>query len=217
MAAFHPPVPWPGLARNLVAILRGVTPDEVVPIGEALVEAGFSAVEVPLNSPDPFASIAALVERLPNHILVGAGTVTAVEEVEAVGAVGGRLVVSPNVEEAVVRTAAKLGMVTMPGAFTPTEAFAALRYGASALKIFPASVLGPSGIKALRAVLPEGVTVGAVGGVQDADFSVYAAAGVTAFGLGGSLYRPGASAAEVLQKARAAVAAYDAVFNAGRA
>lgn len=211
MTSFHPPVAWPSLSRNLVAILRGVTPDEVGPIGDALVEAGFEAVEVPLNSPDALKSIGLLVERLPNHVFVGAGTVTAVEDVEAVGSVGGRLIVSPNVDEAVVRTAVKLGMVTMPGVFTPTEAFSAIRYGAAALKFFPASVLGPQGIKAIRAVLPEGVVIGAVGGVSDADFATYTAVGVSAFGLGTSLYKPGASASDVAAKARAAVAAFDAV------
>ncbi|WP_181699624.1 2-dehydro-3-deoxy-6-phosphogalactonate aldolase [Chthonobacter albigriseus] len=213
MSSLYTPVAWPTLGRNLVAILRGVTPDEVGPIGDALVDAGFEAIEVPLNSPDAISSIGRLVERLPNHVFVGAGTVLATEEVEAVGSVGGRLIVSPNVDEHVVRTAVKLGMVTMPGVFTPTEAFAALRYGASGLKFFPASVLGASGIAAMSAVLPKGVVIGAVGGVADADFAAYAAAGVTAFGLGSSLYRPGYTAADVAAKARSAVAAYDAVHE----
>lgn len=213
MSSSYSPVAWPNLNRNLVAILRGVTPDEVGPIGDALVDAGFEAVEVPLNSPDALASIGHLVERLPNHIFVGAGTVLSTDEVEAVGSVGGRLVVSPNVDEAVVRTAVKLGMVTMPGVFTPSEAFAALRYGASGLKFFPASVLGPTGIAAVGAVLPKGVAIGAVGGVGDTDFAAFAAAGVSIFGLGSSLYRPGSTASDVAAKARAAVAAYDAVFE----
>lgn len=213
MSSIYSPATWPAMSRNLVAILPGVTPDEVGPIGDALVDAGFEAVEVPLNSPDALASIGLLVERLPNQVYVGAGTVLSTDEVEAVGSVGGRLIVSPNVDEAVVRTAVKLGMVTMPGVFTPTEAFAALRYGASGLKFFPASVLGPTGIAAMGAVLPKGVAIGAVGGIGDADIEAFAAAGVSIFGLGSSLYRPGSTASEVAVKARAAVSAYDDVFQ----
>lgn len=210
MSPSSPFAPWPTLGRNLVAILRGVRPDEIDAIADALTDAGFEAIEVPLNSPDALASVARLVARAPKGVLVGAGTVITREEVEAVAGVGGRLIVSPNVDEAVVRTAAKLGLVTMPGVFTPTEAFEALRYGASALKFFPASVLGPRGIGAVRAVLPEGTVMGAVGGITEADFAPLMAVGVSAFGLGTSLYRPGDAAGEVAIRARAAVAAYDA-------
>ncbi|MCT8991962.1 2-dehydro-3-deoxy-6-phosphogalactonate aldolase [Chelativorans sp. SCAU2101] len=206
-------VEWPRLSRELVAILRGLKPEEAPGVVTALLEAGFEAIEVPLNSPEPFRSIEIARGLAPDKVLIGAGTVLTVEEVDRLRDAGGNLLVSPNVEPAVIERAAGYGMVTMPGVFTPTEALAALRAGASALKFFPASVLGPSGIKAIRAVLPPDVPVGAVGGVSESDFAAYYAVGVRTFGLGSSLYKPGASAAEVAQKARAAVAAYDDVFG----
>lgn len=205
-------VPWPKLGRNLIAILRGVAPDEGVEIGAALVESGFDAIEVPFNSPEPLDTIGRLVATLPRHVLIGAGTVLTVDQVAAVHSAGGRLIVSPNFDPAVVGTTACLGMVSMPGVFTPTEAFGALAAGASGLKFFPAAVLGAAGIAAIRTVLPPGVALGAVGGVSDETFAAYAAIGVTVFGLGSSLYKPGFSVAEVQKRARAAVAAYDAVF-----
>src|SRR5690606_31784657 len=186
-------VEWPKLRRDLVAILRGLKPEEAPGIVAALLEAGFEAIEVPLNSPEPFHSIEAARRLAPDNVLVGAGTVLTVEEVERLRDAGGNLLVSPNVEPAVIESAAGHGMVTMPGVFTPTEALAAVRAGASALKFFPASVLGPSGIKAIRAVLPPDVPVGAVGGVSESDFAAYYAVGVRTFGLGSSLYKPGAS------------------------
>lgn len=204
---------WPRLSRELVAILRGLKPEEAPGVVTALLEAGFEAIEVPLNSPEPFRSIEIARGLAPDKVLIGAGTVLTVEEVDRLRDAGGNLLVSPNVEPAVIERAAGYGMVTMPGVFTPTEALAALRAGASALKFFPASVLGPSGIKAIRAVLPPDVPVGAVGGVSESDFAAYYAVGVRTFGLGSSLYKPGASAAEVAQKARGAVAAYDDVFG----
>jgi 2-dehydro-3-deoxyphosphogalactonate aldolase len=213
MPDFTPTVPWPTLTRNLVAILRGLTPPEAEAIGQALAEAGFDAIEVPLNSPDPLASIERLAKLLPSHILVGAGTVLTPAQVESVAQAGGRLIVSPNIDVEVVRAAGRLGMVTMPGVFTPTEAFTALKSGASALKFFPASALGAGGISALKAVLPPGTILGAVGGVAEDDFETYAKVGVTAFGLGSSLYKPGATAADVATKARAATSAYDRIFR----
>lgn len=208
-------IPWPALRRNLVAILRGLQPHEAEAIGDVLVEAGFEAIEVPLNSPDPFESIGRLAMRLPSSVLVGAGTVLSPDAVRRVADVGGRLMVSPNVDPAVIAAAAARNMVTMPGVFTPTEAFAALGAGASALKFFPASALGAGGIAAVRAVLPKDTVIGAVGGVSDADFAAYAKAGVTAFGLGSSLYKPGFTAAEVATRAAAAVKAWDDVFEEG--
>lgn len=205
---------WPTLRRNLVAILRGVRPHEVVAIGEALVAAGFDAIEVPFNSPEPLDSIARLVRALPPEVLVGAGTVLDAGSVDAVHGVGGRLIVSPNMDQAVIGRAASLGMASLPGVFTPSEAFAALAAGASALKFFPASVLGAEGVSAVRAVLPHGTVLGVVGGVADAHFAAYAAVGVSVFGLGSSLYKPGLDAAGVGERAAAAVAAYDAVFAA---
>lgn len=203
------PVPWPPLRRNLVAILRGIKPDEAVAIALALVEAGFEAIEVPLNSPDPFDSIARMVKAVPASIYVGAGTVLTTTDVAWLHGVGGRLMVSPNVNPEVIAAARDLGLVTMPGVFTATEALLALASGASGLKFFPASALGPVGIGGIRAILPKDTIIGAVGGVAESDFAAYRAAGVTAFGLGGSLYKPGFSVAEVAQRAATAVAGYD--------
>jgi len=205
--------PFPKLARGLVAILRGLKPDEAVAIGEAIFAAGVGAIEVPLNSPDPFASIERLAVALPATALVGAGTVLTAADVDRLHGAGGRLLVSPNIDAEVMKRAAHHGMVTMPGVFSPSEAFLAIRLGASALKFFPASVLGPGGIAAMRAVLPRETPVGAVGGVSDKDFAGYKAAGVSVFGLGSSLFKPGMTAAEVAAKARAAVAAWDSVFG----
>lgn len=204
---------FPKLRRGLVAILRGLTPDLAVAVAEAVYEAGVEAIEVPLNSPEPFVSIADIVRALPTSALIGAGTVLEASQVDRLAEVGGRLVVSPNIDADVMAAAARHGMVTMPGVMSPTEAFRALQLGASALKFFPASVLGASGIAAMRAVLPSDTIVGAVGGVSDRDFAGYRTAGVTAFGLGTSLFRPGMTAAEVGERARSAVAAWDEAFG----
>ena len=204
---------FPKLRRGLVAILRGLTPDLAVAVAEAVYEAGVEAIEVPLNSPEPFVSIADIVRALPTSALIGAGTVLEASQVDRLAEVGGRLVVSPNIDADVMAAAARHGMVTMPGVMSPTEAFRALQLGASALKFFPASVLGASGIAAMRAVLPSDTIVGAVGGVSDRDFAGYRTAGVTAFGLGTSLFRPGMTAAEVGERARSAVAAWDEAFR----
>lgn len=206
--------PFPKLPRGLVAILRGLRPEEAVSIGRAVFDTGIEAIEVPLNSPDPFSSIAAIAAALPPQALVGAGTVLSAADVDGLHKAGGRLLVSPNIDAEVMRRAATYGMVTMPGVFSPTEAFQAIRLGASALKFFPASVLGASGIAAMRAVLPVDTLVGAVGGVSDKDFAGYKAAGVSAFGLGSSLFKPGMSVGDVAARARAAVAAWDAAFGA---
>ncbi len=205
--------PFPQLRRGLVAILRGLKPDEAVAVGEAIFAAGIEAIEVPLNSPEPFVSIERLAARLPAAALVGAGTVLTAGDVDRLHGAGARLLVSPNIDADVMRRAAHHAMVTMPGVFSPSEAFQAIRLGASALKFFPASVLGPGGIAAMRAVLPADTLVGAVGGVSDKDFAGYHAAGVSVFGLGSSLFKPGMAVAEVAAKARTAVAAWDAVFG----
>ncbi len=202
-------IPFPVMKRGLVAILRGIRPSETDAIVDVLIEAGFGAIEIPLNSPDPFVSIGKAVARAPDGCLVGAGTVLSTTDVDRLNDVGGRLMISPNVDPAVIIRAASHGMVTMPGVFTPTEALAACAAGASALKFFPASVLGPAGINAIRAVLPKDVPVGAVGGVSDTDFAAYAKVGVRTFGLGSSLYKAGMDATEVGARARAAVRAYD--------
>lgn len=207
--------PFPVLRRGLVAILRGLRPEEALEIGKVVFEAGIEAIEVPLNSPDPFASIATLVKNLPKSALVGAGTVLTPADVDALRCAGGRLLVSPNIDPDVMHRAATYDMVTMPGVFTPTEAFQAIRFGASALKFFPASVLGASGIAAMRAVLPANTLVGAVGGVSDKDFAGYKAAGVSMFGLGSSLFKSGMSASDVADRAKAAVNAWDTTFAKG--
>ncbi|MEP7453677.1 2-dehydro-3-deoxy-6-phosphogalactonate aldolase [Phyllobacterium sp. SB3] len=204
---------WPKLKRDLIAILRGVRPDEVLAIGKELAVAGIEVIEVPLNSPEPFQSIELLAKNLPKHILVGAGTVLDAADIKRLGDAGGRLVISPNVDASVLAAAAEAGMVSMPGVFTPTEALAALKGGASGLKFFPASVLGPDGIKAISAVLPKGTVIGAVGGVDENGFAAYAKVGVRTFGLGSSLYKIGASAADVAERAKLTVAAYDRVFG----
>jgi 2-dehydro-3-deoxyphosphogalactonate aldolase len=204
---------FPKLKRGLVAILRGLKPAEAISIGQALFDAGIEAIEVPLNSPEPFSSIARIVEVLPKTALVGAGTVLTAADVDALHEAGGKLLVSPNIDADVMGRAMHHGMVTMPGVFTPTEAFQAIRLGASALKFFPASVLGSSGIAAIRAVLPATTLIGAVGGVSDKDFAGYKAVGVSVFGLGSSLYKPGATVEDVAQRARAAVAAWDKAFG----
>lgn len=196
-------------ARPLVAILRGVRPDEVEQIGEAVFEAGISWIEVPLNSPDPLNSIAKLVTGLGERAVVGAGTVLNVDQVDEVAATGARLIVSPNMNPDVIRMTKAKGMISLPGVFTATECFAALEAGADGLKFFPGDVLGPKGLKALKAVLPPTVTTYAVGGVDAGNAAAWLAAGADGFGLGGALYKPGDSAIQVGEKARAIVAAFD--------
>lgn len=205
--------PWPSLRRPLVAILRGIRPEEAISTALALADAGFEAIEVPLNSPDPFSSIAKMADALPERCIIGAGTVLASDDVKRLADVGGSLMVSPNIDAAVMEQARMEGMVTLPGVFSATEALLAIRLGASGLKFFPANVLGPDGIKAIKAVLPAQCVIGAVGGVNHAEFSKYLAAGVTAFGLGSSLYKPGMSVDEVARRAQTTIAAYDEATN----
>lgn len=207
-------VEWPPMQRGLIGILRGVQPPEVLAIGEALAEAGFGAIEVPLNSPEPFKSIEILATALGGQALIGAGTVLQADDVDRLHAAGGRLMVSPNLDLSVLARCADSGMISMPGVFTPSEALSAIHAGASALKFFPASVLGPDGIKAISAVLPKDTVMGAVGGVGLESFAAYAKAGVRHFGLGSNLYKPGDTAASVAQRAAGMVQAYDTVIQA---
>jgi 2-dehydro-3-deoxyphosphogalactonate aldolase len=208
-------IAWPNVKHPLVAILRGVRPEEVEPIGDALVEAGIELIEVPLNSPEPFRSIERLAGRFGGDCVIGAGTVLNAADCARVSEAGGRLMVSPNIDVDVLAMAQARGMISLPGVFSPTEALLAERAGASALKFFPASILGPAGIAAIRAVLAEDTSIVAVGGVSETNFASYVAIGVRAFGLGSSLYRPGKTASEVGAAARAAIRAYDAATNAG--
>ncbi|MDP4613123.1 MAG: 2-dehydro-3-deoxy-6-phosphogalactonate aldolase [Limnohabitans sp.] len=191
----------------LIAILRGLTPEEAPAIGEALVRSGFAIIEVPLNSPEPLQSIATLTQQFPQS-LIGAGTVLNVQQVKEVHAAGGRLVVAPNFNPAVVAQALALNMVVLPGVATPTEAFAALDAGAHGLKLFPAEMITPATVKALRAVLPKTAALMPVGGITPDNMAAYLAAGASGFGLGSALYAPGRSAQAVQQQAQAFARAF---------
>jgi 2-dehydro-3-deoxyphosphogalactonate aldolase len=204
------PDPAANLLPPIVAILRGVKPDEVVAIAGALVEAGIRAIEVPLNSPDPLESIRRLCQAYGDVALCGAGTVLSPQAVDDVAAVGGKLIVTPNTDPEVIARAVALGLTAMPGFATPSEAFAAVKAGARALKLYPASSFGPSHIKAVKDVLPKDILVYAVGGVGAANLEPWIKAGIAGIGVGGELYRPGYSAQEVGQKAAALIAAWAA-------
>ncbi len=195
-------------ALPLVAILRGVEPHEVAGIGEALVEAGFTLIEVPLNSPTPCASIEVLAQALGDRAMIGAGTVLTPGDVARVADAGGRMVISPNTNVDVIAETARRGMASLPGYFTPSEAFTAIQAGATALKLFPAEAASPQVLKAQRAVLPRDVPVLAVGGVAPDTTAPWRAAGADGFGLGSALYKRGATAAEVAVAARAFVTAW---------
>jgi 2-dehydro-3-deoxyphosphogalactonate aldolase len=189
----------------LIAILRGVRADEAADIGAGLIDAGIRIIEVPLNSPDPLDSIAALAARCGGDALIGAGTVLDPLDVGRVADAGGQIIVAPNTDPAVIRETVARGMVSAPGMFTPSEGFAALAAGAHALKLFPAEAAPPAVVKAMRAVLPARVPLLAVGGITPAAMGDYLAAGASGFGLGGAIYAPGRSAAEVQSRARAFV------------
>jgi 2-dehydro-3-deoxyphosphogalactonate aldolase len=191
----------------LIAILRGLTPAEAPAIGQALVDNGFAIIEVPLNSPEPLHSIATLSRLFP-HTLIGAGTVLNAQQVKDVHAAGGRLVVAPNFNPAVVAQALALNMVVLPGVATPTEAFAALDAGAHGLKLFPAEMISPATVKALRAVLPKMAALMPVGGITPDNMAAYRKAGASGFGLGSALYAPGRSAEQVRAAAQNFVSAF---------
>ena len=197
----------------LVAILRGLSPEEAPAIGDALVDAGFRLLEVPLNSPQPLDSIASMGQRFPDA-LVGAGTVLTVQQVREVHAAGGELIVSPNFDAAVIAESARLGMVSLPGVMTPTEAFGALAAGASGLKLFPAELASPAVVKALLAVLPKGTPLMPVGGITPTNMQSWRDAGAAGFGIGSALYKPGKSAASVHEDALRFVAAWNGALTA---
>lgn len=194
----------------LVAILRGLKPDEAVAIGEALFETGFRCLEVPLNSPDPLLSIERLADRFGDAVLVGAGTVLTTGAVDEVRAAGGRIIISPNANPAVIGHSKAQGLISLPGVFTPTEAFDALDAGADGLKLFPAEIAGTAGLKALKAVLPVTAALYAVGGVDPGSLATWRKAGASGFGIGSALYRPGDTPEAVAAHATAFVAAWSA-------
>lgn len=196
--------------RKLVAILRGITPPQAEDVTAALIEAGITMIEVPLNSPNAFLSIEMMALKFGDGALIGAGTVLTPEEAKSVADAGGKIVVSPDCNPEVIAATKSLGMMSMPGVFTATECFTALRARADGLKIFPSFLMGEEGLKALRAVLPSDAECYAVGGVDAGNFASWRAAGANGFGIGSALYAPGASAADVLEKAKALVIAYDA-------
>ena len=195
--------------RHIIAILRGIEPGEAVAVCETLARAGITLIEVPLNSPRPFDSIRDAAAALRGKASIGAGTLLSEREVDAVADVGGAFVVSPDCNEAVIARTLARGLRSYPGVFSPTEAFRAIRAGAHGLKIFPAELVGPVGVKAMTAVLPPAVPLYAVGGASPDNFAAYIAAGATGFGIGSYLYKPGATLADIEARAKAVVAAYD--------
>jgi 2-dehydro-3-deoxyphosphogalactonate aldolase len=210
--SMNPVFPLLAQARQLplIAILRGLAPAQALDMGRALYDAGFRTLEVPLNRPGAIECIAALAGALPADALIGGGTMLTVDDVDAVHAAGGRLMVSPNCDPAVIRRAVSLGMLTAPGVATPTEAFAALAAGAHALKLFPAESLGHGGLKALKSVVPAGTDLWPVGGVTPESIGPWVNAGATGFGIGSQLFAPGVSAAQIGERARAYVQAWAA-------
>jgi 2-dehydro-3-deoxyphosphogalactonate aldolase len=200
----------------LVAILRGLVPEESVAIGRALVDAGFRMLEVPLNSPRPFDSIQRLVQSLGDDCLIGAGTVMTPQQVDEVAAAGGRLIVMPHADTAVIRAAKAAGLVCVPGVATPTEAFAAIAAGADGLKLFPAEQASPRVLKAWRAVLPPALPVLPVGGIAPDNMATWIAAGAQGFGIGSALFAPGVDAAEIARRAQAFAQAWTAISHSSQ-
>ena len=197
------------MSRPIIAILRGLTPAAATPVAQALIDAGIDRIEVPLNSPDPLESIGTIARVFGERALIGAGTVLTTDQVEAVAEAGGKLIVSPNCDPDVIRRSVALGLQSWPGVFTPTEAFAALQAGATGLKLFPGTMAGPEGLAAMRAVLPAGTQVFAVGGAGPENFDLWIRASADGFGIGSALFKPGMSVEDVAARARQIVTAYD--------
>jgi 2-dehydro-3-deoxyphosphogalactonate aldolase len=200
------------MSRNIIAILRGITPQEAEPVCEALLEAGLTTIEIPLNSPQPLQSIGLLAKKFGSAATIGAGTVLTVMQVADVADAGGKIIVSPSFDAEIVAETKARKLASWPGVLTPSECFAALKAGADGLKIFPCSVIGPAGLKAMRAVLPAQTPVYAVGGAGPANFATWFAAGVNGFGIGTALYEPGRTIVQLRQAAREIVRAYDAAL-----
>ncbi|WP_438987550.1 2-dehydro-3-deoxy-6-phosphogalactonate aldolase [Marivivens donghaensis] len=199
------------MTRNIIAILRGITPDEALEVAAVLIDAGVTKIEVPLNSPDPISSIARMQKQFGEEALIGAGTVISVSQVAQVAATGARLIVSPNNDPSVIRATKAANMQSFPGIMTPTEVFSALASGADGLKLFPGEVIGPAGLKAIRAVIPQEVPLFAVGGVSAQNMGDWIRSGAAGFGIGSAIYKPGDSTAVIARKAREIVDAWDAV------
>ncbi len=197
------------MSRPIIAILRGLRPTEAEVVGQVLLEAGIDRIEVPLNSPDPLDSISILAAAYGDRALIGAGTVLTAEQVDAVANANGKLIVSPNCDTDVIRRTSELGLQSWPGVFTPTEAFAALNAGATGLKLFPGILAGPAGLSAVRAVLPTGTQIFAVGGAGPENFDLWIKASADGFGIGSALYKPGMEPGEIADRANQIVAAYD--------
>ena len=198
------------MQRELIAILRGIEPNEVHDITQVLIDAGITKIEVPLNSPQPFQSIEKMVNTFGSYATIGAGTVLHLDQVKTLAEIGCQMVISPNADPDVIRASKTAGLLSYPGVFTPTECFSALNNGADGLKFFPAFKLGLDGFQALKAVLPKSANIYAVGGVGAPDFKAWKAAGVTGFGVGSNLYKPGMSVADIASNAATLVDAYDA-------
>lgn len=201
------------MSRNIIAILRGLAPDEALPVTDVLIEAGIGKIEVPLNSPEPLKSIEAMAKAYSNVAQIGAGTVLDPVQVQQVKAAGGTLIVSPDCNPEVIKATKREGLSSYPGVMTPTEAFTALRSGADGLKFFPATLIGPEGLKAMLAVLPGGTQTYAVGGAGPGNFGHWLKAGASGFGIGTALFKPGFAVSEIKNRAETIVAAYDAAMN----
>jgi 2-dehydro-3-deoxyphosphogalactonate aldolase len=204
------------MTRKIIAILRGIRPEEAEPICEALLEAGLTTIEIPLNSPHPLRTIAALAKTFGSRATIGAGTVLTAQEVRDVANAGGRIIVSPSFDPEVVAATKALKLASWPGVLTPSECFGALKAGADGLKIFPCSAIGPAGIKAIRAVLPAQTEMYAVGGAGPANFGEWFSAGITGFGVGTALYQPGNTLPQLQRAAKEIVRAYDGANRSSR-
>lgn len=198
---------------KIVAVLRGISPEEVENVGSLLIESGICTIEVTLNSPSPFHSIELLAKRFGKDAVIGAGTVVQLSQVDDVKSAGGAIIVSPNTSSEIIRKTKQLGMISMPGCFTPSEMFAALESGADALKVFPSEIFSPSAVKAAKAVLPENTTLLVVGGINDTNIEKYLRAGAAGFGVGSSIYKPGKPLQEIGVSARRFVSSFNQALS----